>query len=89
VIFWSAINLHGPKWSVIEPLFKPRSQSDLRRHWLCGTPQHRKPLEGAQAVREGPLLELPDDLPDFASAVLDDPTELWLRFPGEVAHDLD
>jgi hypothetical protein len=36
-LFWKVVALAGPKWNEILPLFRGKTQSDLRRHWVLGT----------------------------------------------------
>jgi hypothetical protein len=102
VIFWSAINLHGPRWSIIQPMLKHRSRSDLRRHWIFGTSQLQKRPELKQAPRMDVMqYEFPSELTigldnqssrreaDFGTMVWDEKTEFWFEITAEACREFD
>jgi hypothetical protein len=51
--------------------------------------KHQKPLESTQVDLGSPGLDLPDSLPDLASVVWDDPTELWFHIHAGIQPGLD
>jgi hypothetical protein len=102
IIFWGAVKLHGPRWSIIEPMLRHRSRSDLRRHWIFGASQLQKRTESEKAphresrqfafpspVIMGPGSQVSRPDQDFDSMVWDNRTEFWFEITNETHRDWD